>query len=604
LGLTKIQLFLDKVTPITWAKGCTLSIINLNNFKYMLIVSICLSIYMNYFLFSYFLLTLLTLNFFFLDFKNKEKESHTNNLKNYETYIEAFEQNLIFAKLSPKYKVIYANRQFCQVLHTTKKTVKTIYLNKSLKENIDEINETLKHNQSWEGKVTILTKEGGHFLESTFIPINDKNEKLKEILFLAKDITELNISQIKIKNSLYIDSLTKLPNRLKLFTDKSLPTTNKVHTYIIVNIDSFDSINNLYGNSYGDEILKKVARWLEKNSLTENTKLYKLEADIYAMVCYDEISEDELRNYLTKISKKILEEKFLCNETEIDISFTIGASQGVSNLQQLSQIAYKEAKLSKKAFAIYDKQSNKEEEYIKNIHTSKLLKDAYENNNIIPYFQPILNLKTQQIEKYETLMRVVNQDGKVLSPNEFLNIAKQSKIYPKLSKQLIKKSVDYFLISPCEFSINLSYLDIVNKNTKKFILELLESTGIGPWMIFEILESEGIENYKDAMGFIEDVKSYGAKIAIDDFGSGYSNFEIIVELQIDYLKIDGSLIKNIHINDDVKIIVKTITNFAKELNIKTVAEFVHSNEILDVINELGVDFAQGYYIGKPDKYLQ
>ena len=132
---------------------------------------------------------------------------------------------------------------------------------------------------------------------------------------------------------------------------------------------------------------------------------------------------------------------------------------------------------------------------------------------------------------------------------------------------------------------------------------LLDSSDIAPWIIFELLESEGIENYKEVMSFIEDVKSYGAKIAIDDFGSGYSNFERIVELQIDFLKIDGSLIKNIHQNDDMKIITKTIVNFAKELGIKTVAEFVHSKEVLKEVEALGVDYAQGFYIGKPQEFL-
>ena len=126
---------------------------------------------------------------------------------------------------------------------------------------------------------------------------------------------------------------------------------------------------------------------------------------------------------------------------------------------------------------------------------------------------------------------------------------------------------------------------------------------MGPWMIFELLESEGIENYKEVMHFIEQVKSYGAKIAIDDFGSGYSNFERMVELHVDFIKIDGSLIKNIDQNDDMRIIAKTIVNFAKELNIKTVAEYVHSEEVLNQVKILGVDFAQGYHIGKPSELI-
>jgi len=488
-------------------------------------------------------------------------------------------------------------------MHTTKLNLKNCKFTDLIKSSSEEVFETLKYNQSWEGIKKFKTLDNEElYLNCSFIPIVDKKEKLDEILFLATDITELTQSKTSIKNSLYQDNITKLPNRLKLFTDKNI-VENSEATYIIFNIDSFDSLNNLYGNHYGDKILTQVARWLENNLLTKETKLYKFEADIYTMVCFELIDEINLKKYLKLISKNIQKEKFLCDGVEIDISMTIGASQGFSNQLKLSKIAYKDAKLSKKSFVIYDKNSNKEEEYTKNIQISKTIKNAIEKDLIVPYFQPIMNIQTQEIQKYESLMRIKDENGKILSPYEFLDIAKSSKAYPKLSCSLIEKSVNTFAISPCEFSVNLSFLDITNKKTTKFILDLLEKTGIGPWMIFELLESEGIENYKEVMYFTEQVKSYGSKIAIDDFGSGYSNFERLVELQIDFIKIDGSLIKNIDQNDDMRIITKTIANFAKELNIKTIAEYVHSEEVLNQVKLLGIDFAQGYYIGKPSEHI-
>ena len=541
----------------------------------------------------------------FLKSKNTNQNSlHLEQKSNENLYLEAFENSGIYAKLDPHQNIIYANRQFCQTMHTTKYELSKLKFVDFIESGNTEIFETTKHKLSWEGtKVfTTLDKET-IYLNCSFIPILDKNEKLKEILFLATDVTELALSKTNIKNSLYQDPLTKLPNRLKLFTDKSVVNSKSIATYIILNIDAFDSINNLYGNVFGDNILVLVAKWLEDNLPNQDTRIYKFEADIYAMVCLASIEEDKLKKYLKDISTLISQEKFLYNDAEIDISLTIGAAQGNTNQLKLAQIAYKEAKIAKKSFSIYDKSSNKEEEYTKNIETSKTLKNAIENDLVIPYFQPIMNIETGEIEKYESLMRIKNEERKILSPYEFLEIAKRSKIYPKLSCALIEKSIDTFLISPCEFSVNLSFLDITNKATNKFILQLLDKTGIGPWIIFELLESEGIENYKEVMNFIEEVKSYGAKIAIDDFGSGYSNFERIVELQVDFIKIDGSLIKNIDQNDDMRIITKTIVNFAKELGIKTVAEYVHSEEVLNQVKLLGVDYAQGYFIGKPDEKI-
>ncbi|WP_156928208.1 sensor domain-containing phosphodiesterase [Sulfurospirillum arcachonense] len=549
------------------------------------------------------LFTLVIIELFLIKTKIIQKDNDIETISP-QTYLEAFENNAIFAKLNVNHNIIQTNRQFCQIIHKTKEECQKMTLKDLFHSDAQEILETLKYKQSWDGVQTIDTPDGNKIhLNCSFIPIFNNNEGLKEILFLATDITELTLSKTNIKNSLYQDSLTKLPNRLKLFTDKSILNSKNEATYIIFNIDSFDTINNLYGNLFGDKILLQFSKWLENNLLTDKSKLYKFEADIYVMVNLEKIQEKELLNYLRNVSQAIIKEKFLCNGTEIEISMTIGASQGRINQLKLAQIAYKDAKLTKKSFAIYDIKSNKEEEYTKNIQVSKVLKNAIDQDLVLPYFQPIMNINTGEIEKYESLMRVQDEKGNILIPYEFLDIAKRSKIYPKLSCSLIKKSIDTFSICPCEFSVNLSYLDITNKATRKFILNTLEETGIGPWIIFELLESEGIENYKEVMNFIQQVKSYGAKIAIDDFGSGYSNFERIVELQVDFIKIDGSLIKNIDQNDDMVIIARTIVNFAKELGIKTVAEYVHSQEVFDKVKDLGVDYAQGFFIGKPNEHI-
>jgi EAL domain-containing protein (putative c-di-GMP-specific phosphodiesterase class I) len=188
-----------------------------------------------------------------------------------------------------------------------------------------------------------------------------------------------------------------------------------------------------------------------------------------------------------------------------------------------------------------------------------------------------------------------------MMPGDFLHIAKKSKLYPKLTREIFTKVTDNLSSKKFEFSINISVDDILDKNTNKFILNCLEKNDIGSWLVFEILESEGIENYKEVTKFLRDVKSLGAKIAIDDFGSGYSNFEYLLKLDIDFLKIDGSLIKNIDVNEDMQIITSTIVEFAKKLKIKTIAEFVHNQKIYDIVKSMGFDYAQGYYIDKPSQ---
>ncbi len=420
------------------------------------------------------------------------------------------------------------------------------------------------------------------------------------VIKLVKSNTKL---KNELRKNLYIDLNTKLPNRLKLLKDNKKLDPNVDSTLIIINIDSFQNTNNFYGHNFGDRFLKVIGEWLVGNLPPVDSTLYKFEADIYAILIRVPFSEYNLKKYLKKISMKITKDRIICDEVEVDTTLSIGAHQGKKSLLKLASIACKEAKNKRLPYMIYDKSSHKEAEYHHNMTMNHTLKEALAKDYVVPFFQPILNLYTNEIEKFETLMRIQKEDGSYYVPAEFLDVAKHSKIYSKLSMSLIQKAFETFQISSSGFSINLSYLDMTNIVTTTFIIEKLEEFNVGPWVIFEILESDGIENYEAIAKFIDQVKSYGAKIAIDDFGAGYSNFERLTELRVDFIKIDGSLIKNIHQNEETKIIVKTIVNFAKELNIKTIAEYVHSNEVLMCVNEIGIDYAQGFYIGKPHPEL-
>jgi diguanylate cyclase (GGDEF)-like protein len=407
----------------------------------------------------------------------------------------------------------------------------------------------------------------------------------------------------ELRKQTYTDANTGLPNRLKFLKEKQKLDPNQTATLILINIDSFQNTNNFYGHTFGDRFLKIIAQWLNANLPPVEATLYKFEADIYAIFIKGTFSDYNLKKYLKKLSLKVTKDRIICEDVEVDTTLSIGAVQAKKNLLKRASIACKEAKKKRMPYCVYEENSHKEAEYLHNMQMNHTLKEALAKDYIIPFFQPILNLQTHTIEKYETLMRIQKEDGGYYLPHEFLEIAKHSKIYSKLSMSLIQKAFETFQISSNSFSINLSYLDMTNIVTTTFILEKLEEFNVGPWVIFEILESEGIENYDAVVGFIEKVKAYGAKIAIDDFGSGYSNFERISELRVDYIKIDGSLIKNIDKNEDMKIIAKTIVTFAKELGIKTIAEYVHSAEILACVQAIGIDYAQGFHIGKPSSML-
>jgi len=230
----------------------------------------------------------------------------------------------------------------------------------------------------------------------------------------------------------------------------------------------------------------------------------------------------------------------------------------------------------------------------------KTIEYAIQNNKVISLFQPIIDNITQKPIKYESLVRIIDKNGKILSPFFFLDIAKKAGIYTHITQKVLENSFKIYKEKNIPISINLSPSDIVRDTIKEKIISLLKEYKPAKGMItFELLEDEIIKFPNIIKEFINEVKSLNVEIAIDDFGEGYSNFTRVADLQADWIKIDGSLIKEIDKDHIRQNIVQAIVNFAKKENKKTVAEFVENEEIFKTLQKLGVDYSQGYYFNKP-----
>lgn len=238
------------------------------------------------------------------------------------------------------------------------------------------------------------------------------------------------------------------------------------------------------------------------------------------------------------------------------------------------------------------------EKFKNNLQWVEKLHKAITEDRIIAHYQPIYNYKTGKIEKYEALMRLV-EDDKIIYPNEYLGIAKRTKLYPELTYKMVEKVINKFSNINKEFSLNLSVEDLMNEELMTYIFDFAQQKKIFHKMVLEIVESEEIEDSDYITKLLEKFKEKGCKIAIDDFGSGYSNYDYLIKLQADYIKIDGSIIKHILEDERTQNLVKSIVSFAKKSNMKVIAEFVSSKEIDELLRKLGVDYAQGFYYGKP-----
>ena len=445
-------------------------------------------------------------------------------------------------------------------------------------------------------KVCINSNNVKKYFSLQKIPLSHNNTSI----IILHDISHEIEHKHELYKLLYTDNLTKFPNRAKLIEE--LQTNNLfLEAVCLLNINSFKEVNDFFGHKVGDAILIDVAKLIYESIKKEGNhiKLYKFPSDNYCITntknCQESFIE-LIKNIIESVYKKV----FIFELYEIDIRITAGISFSNKNNKLITaDIALQSAKKDHKDYLVFYDELDKFQEYENNMLWTKKLKSAFINDNIEVYFQPLVNNKTLKVDKYECLVRLIDEDGRVVAPYFFLDISKKSNQYTKLTKIVLEKSFQKFENLPFEFSVNISYEDIENPDFLDFIKELLKKYNISNKVVFEILEDESIKNYNLLISFVDEVKALGCKVAIDDFGSGYSNFEHLLKMNIDYLKIDASLIKNIATNENSYKITKTIIEFAKNLNLKTIAEFVENEEIFNIFRSLGADYSQGYFFSAP-----
>lgn len=367
-------------------------------------------------------------------------------------------------------------------------------------------------------------------------------------------------------------------------------------------------LNAIYHFNNGDYLINQL-NFLLKNKIKNlilkilnpytPIKIKNAHADVFEILIYANLNIDKILEIKNIIYEQIVSYNFrlLDNFSLINIDVTISCSKSADKqIKIYAEKALHEAKLNYVHYMYFDSTLYKDEFINKDL--LEIINYNLNNNLVEPYFQAIMDNRTLEIVKYEALMRIFDKNGNILMPNIFIHKAKKCRLYTKLMEILFDKIIIYILKHNIHVSINLDYIDILNPQIKKSLISKIKEYEIGSFLTFEILESEKVSNFNMVNDFIKEVKKYGVKIAIDDFGTGFSNYENILNLDIDYIKIDGSLIKKI--DEDIYLnLIKSIVLFAKQQNIKIVAEFVSDLKTLRYIRNIGIDFSQGYHIGKP-----
>ncbi len=403
----------------------------------------------------------------------------------------------------------------------------------------------------------------------------------------------------EIKKQYITDELTGLYNRTCL--DKEL-LSNNTKTLILLNIDNFNMLNNSYGFAFTDNILIKVSNIL-KAFESKKFILYRLQADVFALLSQEECLEDS-KIIAEKIKHYFNNNSLLVQNIKINLTFSIAIDYGVNkDLLKTANLTIQELReFDKNKIGIYNEDSKFEEKQKNNLQNINKIRDYLNNDQVTVFFQAIKDIKKNKITKYEALARIYTEDNEIIMPFEFLEPIKLAGLMAQFTKKIIDKAFQTITNKDVIISINITEQDLKENYLIEYLKQKVDEYKIDETqIILEILESISINNDDLILEQLVSLKEMGFKLAIDDFGSENSNFSRLLKLKVDYIKIDGSFIKEIDTNKSSLEIVKSILTFSHNLGYKVIAEYVCNEKIYNIVKDLGIDLAQGYHIGKPQK---
>ncbi len=405
-----------------------------------------------------------------------------------------------------------------------------------------------------------------------------------------------------LKKKTFVDPLTGVYNRNYLNEINHYIDLN-LYSVALIDLDNFKIINDTYGHDIGDLILKVTAKRIKETLGNGDNIVIRYGGEEFLVF----IRKDKYNpiRVLEELRISISDYPIAINETErLRVTVSIGLyidTEKARSLEQAIKTAdvalYRAKREGKNRLMVYTEAAKY------GLYTVNDVKEAIEENRVFCEYQPIVDIKTGEIIHYEALVRLKDRNGKTIYPNQFLFEIKGTFMYAKLTQRVIEINYKILKNDPTiKIAINLSAEDVVNQTILDLLRYVARDKNVANRLIIEILETEEITNYNLFKDFVKEIKELRYKIAIDDFGSGYSNFTQLVHLKVDYLKIDASLIREILNNETVYLTVKTINDFAKNIGAKTIAEFVSSREIFEEVKKIGVNYAQGFYISKPMSY--
>ncbi|HAP43459.1 MAG: two-component system response regulator [Spirochaetes bacterium GWD1_61_31] len=455
-------------------------------------------------------------------------------------------------------------------------------------------------------------------IDGSITRINEEANSTDGFVITMRDITELKRMSETINYQSSHDNLTGLSNREEFsykLTEiiRNVKMTNAAHSLMMMDVDRFKAVNDTCGAMAGDELLRQVASHIQ-TIIQRSDISARIGGDEFAIILMNCDSADSV-NVANRLQEAVQRQRFIWQTVNFPLSLSIGIvpiDKDTGDIHSVLAAADDACHISKEEggtkCTIFQAQETKFRQRRGDMEWIGKINRAVEENRFVLYYQPIVPLNNSHQPKLEILVRLINEDGSIAKPNDFIPAAERYNLMPQIDRWVVENSIRAFRILQDQhselaesiFSINLSGPSLLDESLIESILYFMTKYNLpAKNFCFEITETAAIQNLSYATRFINRLKSEGFTFALDDFGAGFSSFGYLRSLPVDYVKIDGSFVQNI---DESKIsytMVESINSIGHVMGLQTIAEFVKNEAIRDKCTALGVDYGQGYFFAEP-----
>jgi diguanylate cyclase (GGDEF)-like protein/PAS domain S-box-containing protein len=428
---------------------------------------------------------------------------------------------------------------------------------------------------------------------------------------IVHDITERKQAENKLMHLAHHDPLTGLYNRQYLLESlQRVLTKHQPHgALLFVDLDHFKIVNDTLGHATGDRLL---------TTLSDKLQYVVREEDILARIGGDEFAlllEGATPEEAQGVAERLVEMIRAFRYSEAGVTFTIGSSVGMAYIEthmeaeELLSRADRACYLSKarggNRIEVYHPEQDELQLIAEEASWTTRIKDALREQGFSLWFQPVMHIATHHVDHYEVLLRMHGKKDEIILPGAFIPSAERFGFMSQIDYWVIQAAVQCLAAHPnLHLAVNLSGKSLSDPALEDFIHLNLKKHSVEPNRLgFEITETAAVVNFDHARVFIQGLKNLGCKFALDDFGVGFSSFTYLRELPVDHIKIDGSFVRNLDQDPINQALVRSIHEMARAVDKKTIAEFVENEAILHILKEIGIDYAQGYYLGRPTPNL-